>query len=51
MIIYKKNFKENRRIYFLIKEENIFPKYMEVLEKLAISSIANLIHIVKICTS
>ena len=29
MIIYKRNFDEKRRIYFLIKEEKIFIKYME----------------------
>ena len=29
MITYKTNFDENRRIYFLIKEENIFIKEME----------------------
>ena len=33
MIIYKINFDENRRIYFLIKKEKVFIKYMEILEK------------------
>ena len=33
MIIYKRNFDENRRIYFLIKIEKVFNKYMEILEK------------------
>ena len=33
MIIYKRNFDENRRIYFLIKEQKVFNKYMEILEK------------------
>ena len=33
MIIYKTNFDENRCIYFLIKEEKSFIKYMENLEK------------------
>ena len=33
MIIYKRNFEENRRIYFLVKEEKILIKYMEILEK------------------
>ena len=30
MIIYKINFDENRRTYFLIKEENVFIKYSEL---------------------
>ena len=34
MIIYKRNFDQNRRIYFLIKEE-VFIKYMEILEKIS----------------
>ena len=38
MIIYKRNFDENSRIYFLIKEEKVFIKYMEIL---AISSKTN----------
>ena len=33
MIIYKINFDDNRRIYFLIKKEKFFIKYMEILEK------------------
>ena len=33
MIIYKRSFHENKRIYFLIKEEKVFIKYMEILEK------------------
>ena len=33
MIIYKRNFEENRRIYFLVKEEKILIEYMEILEK------------------
>ena len=34
MIIYKRNFDENRRIYFLIKEEKVkYIKYMDILEK------------------
>ena len=33
IIIYKINFDENRRIYFLIKKEKVFIKYMEILEK------------------
>ena len=36
MIIYKRNFDKNRRIYFLIKEEIVFIKYMEILEKVLI---------------
>ena len=35
MIIYKRNFDENRRIYFLMKEENVFIKYMEILEQVS----------------
>ena len=35
MIIYKRNFDENRHIYFLIKEENVFIKYIEILEKVS----------------
>ena len=35
MIIHKRNFHENRRIYFLIKEEKVFIKYMELLEKVS----------------
>ena len=33
MIIYQRNFDEIRCIYFLIKGENVFIKYMETLEK------------------
>ena len=33
MIIYKRNFNENRHIYFVIKKENMFIKYMDILEK------------------
>ena len=33
LVIYKRNFDENRRIYFLIKEKKAFIKYMESLEK------------------
>ena len=33
MIIYKRNFDENKLIYFFIKEEKICLKYMESLEK------------------
>ena len=33
LVIYKRNFDENRWIYFLIKEEKAFIKYMEILEK------------------
>ena len=32
MIKYKLNFDENRHIYFLLKEEKLFIKYMEILE-------------------
>ena len=35
MIIYNRNFHENRHIYFLIKEEKVFLKYMEILEKVS----------------
>ena len=35
MIIHKINFDENRRIYISIKEENIFIKYMEILDKVS----------------
>ena len=33
MIIYKINFNENRRIYFLIEKEKVFIKHIEILEK------------------
>ena len=36
MIIYKRNFDENRCIYFFIKKEKVFIKYMEILEKVSI---------------
>ena len=35
MIIYKRNFDENRSIYFLIKEEKALIKYMELLQKVS----------------
>ena len=35
MIIYKRNFDKNRHIYFLIKEEKVFIKYMKTLEKVS----------------
>ena len=38
MIIYIKNFDENRRIYFLTKEkikEKVFIKYMKILDKVS----------------
>ena len=31
--IYKRNFDENRRIYFLIEKEKVFIKYMKILQK------------------
>ena len=33
MIICKRNFDENRHIYFLIKKEKLFIKYMDILEQ------------------
>ena len=33
MMKYKINFYKNRHIYFIIKEEKVFDKYMEILEK------------------
>ena len=39
MIKYAINFDENRRIYLLIKEEKLFIKYVEILEK--VSNIIN----------
>ena len=33
MIIYKRNFDENRYIYFFLKQENVFINYMEIFEK------------------
>ena len=33
MVIYTKKLDLNRRIYILIKNENVFTEYMEVLEK------------------
>ena len=35
MIIYIRNFHENRHIYFLIKEEKVFIKYMEISERVS----------------
>ena len=35
MITYKRNFDENRHIYFLIKKEKLVIKYMEILEKVS----------------
>ena len=35
MIIYKRTFDENGRIYFSIKEERVFIKYMKILEKVS----------------
>ena len=46
MIIYKRNFDENRHIYFLIKEEKNFIKSREILEILKTNLIVNL-YIVK----
>ena len=34
MIIYKRNFDENRHIYFFIKQEKVFIKYLEIFEKI-----------------
>ena len=34
IIIYKRNFDENKHLYFLIKEGAVFIKYMEILEKI-----------------
>ena len=39
MIKYTINFDENRRISLLIKEEKLFVKYVEILEK--VSNIIN----------
>ena len=33
VITYKRNFDKNRRFYFLIKEQKVFLKYMEILER------------------
>ena len=33
IIIYKREFDENRHIYFLIKKEKVFIKHMEILGK------------------
>ena len=38
IIIYKINFDETRRIYFLIKKEKVLIKYMKILEKVIIKS-------------
>ena len=35
MIIYKRNFDENRCIYFLVKEEKVFIKYIAILDKVS----------------
>ena len=35
MIKYKRNCYTNRRIYFIIKEEKVFDKFIEVLEKVS----------------
>ena len=35
IIIYERNIDENRHIYFLIKEEKVFIKYMDILEKVS----------------
>ena len=35
MIIYKRNLHEKRSIYFLLKEEKVFIKYMKILEKVS----------------
>ena len=32
MIIYKRNFDENKRIHFFFKNEKVSTKYMEILE-------------------
>ena len=42
MIIYKNDLDENRRIYFLIKEEKVLSSTRKFYEKLAISSKSNL---------
>ena len=33
MLIHKRSFDENRHVYFLIKEENVFIKHMEISQK------------------
>ena len=33
MIIYERNFDENRRVYFFIEKEKVFIKYLKILEK------------------
>ena len=35
MIIYVRNFNENRRIYFSVKDENVCVKYVEILEEVS----------------
>ena len=35
MIIYKRNFDENRCIYFLVKKEKVFFKYIAILDKVS----------------
>ena len=51
MTLYKRNFDENRRIYFLIKRRKSFFKYTEILEKVSniikANLIVNLLYIVK----
>ena len=46
MIIYKRDFDENRHIYFLINKENVFIRYMEILE-----SVSNIIKYHQIISS
>ena len=33
MLIHKRSFDENRHVYFLIKEENVSIKHMEISQK------------------
>ena len=33
MIIYERNFDENRRVYFFIEKEKVFIKHLKILEK------------------
>ena len=46
MILYKRNFDENRHIHFIIKEEIVFIKYREILENVG-SIIKKYLKIVK----
>ena len=46
MILYKRNFDENRHIHFIIKEEIVFIKYREILESVG-SIIKKYLKIVK----